>query len=149
MARRLAQVLLLVIAVAIVSFAQTEGVPAYHSTPPPKGAKLAPIVPQILRYGPTYSEKYQQMGYNVAQKIPNVIYQLPCYCYCDRIGHKSLRTCFESDHAAHCATCLQEAYYAYFQTKAGKSVKQIREEVNRGAFKTIDLNEAADRASKM
>lgn len=149
MARRLIHVALIVAAVSILAFAQSEGVPAYHPAPPPKGAKLPPIVPGVMRTGEAYAAKYQQVGYDVAQKIPNVLYQLPCYCYCDRIGHKSLRTCFESDHAAHCGTCLQEAYYAYFMTRQGKTPKQIREGVEQGQFKTIDLNEAAERASKM
>ena len=149
MAHKLARVALIVVAVSILAFAQTERVPAYHPGPPTKAAKLPPIVPRSLRSGEAYSAKYQQVGYDLAQKIPNVLYQLPCYCYCERIGHKSLRTCFESDHAAHCTTCMQEAYYAFFMTKQGKSVKQIRDGVEQGQFKTIDLDEAAERASKM
>ncbi len=149
MAQKYVHLLLIVLAVSILAFAQTEHVPAYHSGPPAKGAKLPPIVPKSMRTGEAYSAKYQQVGYEIAQKIPNVLYQLPCYCYCERIGHKSLRTCFESDHAAHCSTCLQEAYYAYFQTKQGKSVKEIRQGVEHGAYKTINLDEAAAAASKM
>src|SRR5512147_1499494 len=102
MAHRLRLAVLLVFAASILAFAQSEGVPAHHSAPPAKSEKLPPIVPKMLRSGEMYSAKYQQVGYDVAAKIPNVLYQLPCYCYCDRIGHKSLRTCFESDHAAHC-----------------------------------------------
>lgn len=149
MAKKFLHAALVVLAASILVFAQSEHVPAYHSAPPPKGAKLTPIVPKALRTGAAYSAKYQQVGYDIAQKIPNVLYQLPCYCYCERIGHKSLRTCFESDHAAHCSTCLQEAYYAYFQTKQGKTVKQIRQGVERGEFKTINLDDAAEVASRM
>lgn len=126
MARRFMHAAMVVVAVSVLAFAQSEGVPTYHPGPPAKGAQLPPIVPRSQRVGEAYQAKYQQVGYEIAQKIPGVLYQLPCYCYCERIGHKSLRTCFESDHAAHCSTCLQEAYYAYFQTKKGKSVKQIR-----------------------
>jgi len=146
MARRLFQATMIVLAVSILAFAQSEAVPTYHSGPPAKGAQLPPIVPRSKRVGEAYQAKYQQVGYDIAQKIPGVLYQLPCYCYCERIGHKSLRTCFETDHAAHCSTCLQEAYYAYFQTKKGKSVKEIREGVERGEFKTINLDEAAEAA---
>lgn len=149
MAKRLRLAALMVLAVSILAFAQSEGVPAHHTSPPAKGEKLPPIVPKELRSGPTYSAKYQQVGYDLAAKIPDVLHQLPCYCHCDRIGHKSLRTCFESDHAAHCGTCLQEAYYAYFETKKGKTAKQIREGVIRGDFKTINLDQAAEQASKM
>ncbi len=139
----------LVLAVAIVAFAQTENVPAYHPAPPKKGAQLPPIVPKVERFGETYAMKYQQVAYDVAQKIPGVLYQLPCYCYCDRIGHGSLRTCFESAHAAHCATCMKEAYYAYFQTKKGKTAKQIREGIIKGDWQSLDLEQSADRAAKM
>ena len=113
--------LLVVLGFAILAFAQSEQVPAYNPTAPAKGAHLPPIVPRSQRTGEVYSERYQQVAYDVAAKIPGVLHQLPCYCYCDRIGHKSLRTCYESDHAAHCATCLKEAYFAYFESRKGKS----------------------------
>lgn len=141
--------LLVVFSVAILAFAQSEEVPAYNVGPPPKGVHLAPIVPKAQRTGETYSEKYQQVAYDLAAKIPGVLYQLPCYCYCDKIGHKSLRTCYESDHAAHCSTCLKEAYFAYFETKKGKTAKQIREEIIKGGFTNVDLIQAAEQASKM
>ena len=141
--------LLVVVSFAILAFAQSEEVPAYNMGPPPKGAHLAPIVPRSQRTGETYSEKYQQVAYDLAAKIPGVLYQLPCYCYCDRIGHKSLRTCYDSAHAARCSTCLKEAYFAYFETKKGKTPKQIREEIIKGDFAKVDLIQAAEQASKM
>ncbi len=141
--------LLVVVSFAILAFAQSEEIPAYNAGPPAKGAHLAPIVPRSQRTGQTYSEKYQQVAYDVAAKIPGVIYQLPCYCYCDKIGHKSLRTCYESAHAAHCSTCLKEAYFAYFETKKGKTPKEIREEIIKGDFAKVDLIQAAEQASKM
>ena len=140
---------LVVLSVAILAFAQSEDIPAYNMGPPPKGAHLAPIVPKSQRTGETYSEKYQQVAYDLAAKIPGVLYQLPCYCYCDKIGHKSLRTCYESDHAAHCSTCLKEVYFAYFETKKGETPKQIRAEIIKGDFASLDLIGAAERASKM
>ena len=142
-------VVLLVFSFAILEIAHSESVPAYNPTAPAKCAHLAPIVPRSQRMGPTYSEKYQHVAYDVAQKIPGILYQLPCYCYCDKIGHKSLRTCYESDHAAHCSTCLKEAYYAYFETKKGKTPQQIRAGIIKGEFASVDLIEAAERASKM
>ncbi len=147
--RQLASAVLVLLSVAILAFAQSESVPAYNQGPPPKGAQLAPIVPKAQRTGEAYAQKYQQVAYDVAQKIPAVLYQLPCYCHCDRIGHNSLRSCFESAHAAHCATCMKEAYYAYFESKKGKTAKQIREEIIKGEFLSLDLTEAAERAAKM
>lgn len=53
-------------------------------------------------------------AYKVARQIPATLAQLPCYCHCDEgFGHKSLHSCFEDDHAAHCAVCVDEALMAY------------------------------------
>ena len=121
-----------------------EGVPAYHAAPPARGAKLPPILPKDALWGPQFQYPYQTHAYELAAKIPNVIYQQPCYCHCDRsAGHKSLRSCFEDTHGAECGTCLRELYYAYQQTKAGKTPRQIREGIIRGEWEKIDLQAAA------
>src|SRR5512138_2017695 len=79
------------------------GVPAYNHAPPKKGAFVPPILPKDALWGVNFQQRYQSRAYELATKIPNVIYQQPCYCYCDRIGHTSLHSCFESTHAANCA----------------------------------------------
>jgi hypothetical protein len=70
-------------------------------------------------------------AYEVAREIPETLAQLPCYCYCDEgFGHKSLHTCYESDHSAHCATCIQEALVAYrLQKEEGLTPQQIRDRI--------------------
>ena len=70
-------------------------------------------------------------AYAAAKAIPEVLAQLPCYCHCDQsLGHKSLHTCFENDHAAHCAVCVDEALLAYQLKKdQGMSPEQIRETI--------------------
>ena len=46
------------------------------------------------------------------------------------MGHKSLHSCFGDDHAAHCATCTDEALLAYrLQKEQHLSAKQIRERI--------------------
>ena len=90
------------------------GIPAYNAGPPPKGTK-----------------------------IPTVLHQQPCYCYCDRMGHNSLHSCFESTHGARCATCLKEVYYSYQQSKKGKTAAQIRAGIIKGDWKQIDLQSAS------
>jgi hypothetical protein len=148
-AKRLPCAVALVFALALVAFAQSEGVPAFNQAPPKKGAQLAPIVPRTQRTGETYAMKYQQAAYDVAQKIPGVLYQMPCYCYCDRIGHNSLRSCFESAHGAHCATCMKEAFYTYFETRKGRTPKQIRAGIIKGEWQSLDLEQSAERAARM
>jgi hypothetical protein len=46
------------------------------------------------------------------------------------MGHKSLHSCFEDDHAAHCAVCVNEALMAYrLEKQQGLSAAQIRERI--------------------
>ena len=68
-------------------------------------------------------------AYQVAKEIPATLAQLPCYCHCDQsFGHKSLHTCFEDDHAAHCAVCVDEALLAFRLQKEQKMTpEQVRE----------------------
>ena len=69
-------------------------------------------------------------AYQAAKDIPQTIAQMPCYCYSDRgMGHKSLHSCFEDDHAAHCDVCANEALIAYRLQKEGLTPKQIRERI--------------------
>jgi Protein of unknown function with PCYCGC motif len=133
----------LVALVAMAMFAQGD-VPAHHTAPPAKGAKVPSILPAPERWGPSFKYAVQVRAYEVADKIPNVLYQLPCYCHCDRsIGHTSLHSCFESIHGANCDICMKEAFYAYQMTKQKKTAAQIREGIIRGEWHKIDLETAA------
>jgi len=115
-------------------------VPAYHPLPPAKGEKLTPIASGAQLDQMNLEYDFQRRAYEAAAKVPRVLHQLPCYCFCDRsAGHTSLHTCFEGDHGSHCSTCMQEAFYAYQMTKKGKTAKEIREGIMRGDYKTIDL----------
>ncbi len=128
---------------AIMAFAQGDKVPAYNTRPPMPG-ELLPILPADQRVGELFKYPYQVHAYELADKIPGVINQLPCYCYCERIGHKSLHTCFESEHGAHCGICMKEAYYAFQQTKLKKTPAQIRDGIIKGDWKSIDLEAAVN-----
>ena len=125
---------------AILAFAQSDNpVPAFNSNPPTAADKLPPILPKDQRWGESFQNPYQVHAYELAEKIPAVLRQLPCYCYCDKMGHKSLRTCYETTHGAHCGTCMKELYYAYQQTQLKKTPKEIREGIIRGDWQNIDL----------
>ncbi len=119
------------------------GIPAYNAGPPPKGTKLPAILTPDQLWGADAQYRYQTHAYELAAKIPVVLHQQPCYCYCDRIGHNSLHSCFEGTHGARCATCLKELYYSYQQHKAGKTATQIRAGIIKGDWKAINLEEAA------
>ena len=70
-------------------------------------------------------------AYQVAKEIPETLAQLPCYCYCDEgHGHKSLHTCYETDHSSMCAVCVNEALLAYkLQKEEGLTPAQIRSRI--------------------
>jgi hypothetical protein len=51
------------------------------------------------------------------------------YCHCDcskHAGHRSLLTCFETDHGAYCDICMGEAMLASQLSSRGTSLKEIR-----------------------
>jgi hypothetical protein len=138
--------ILLIAFVTIAGSAQwlPSQVPAYNPAPPKKTEKLAPILAGEQLSGPNFRFGYQVQAYRLAAKIPNVIYQQPCFCFCDRsVGHKSLRSCFESEHGAHCSTCMKEVYYSYKMTKGGKTPQQISAGIEKGEWDKIDLEQAA------
>ena len=121
---------------------QEAPVPAYNAAPPPKGTKLPDILPKEQLWGENAQSPVQTHAYELAAKIPVVLHQQPCYCYCDRMGHNSLHSCFESTHGAQCAACLKELYYSYSMHQKGKTAAQIRKGIIQGEWKQVDLQAA-------
>ena len=103
--------------------ADAKRVPAHHESEPPQSS-LAPTLEPANFTGKT------REAYRIVREAPQLIAQLPCYCYCDRgFGHKSLHSCYVDDHAAHCAVCVDEVLMAYDLQKRGMSPQQIRERI--------------------
>lgn len=128
----------------MISAQDTEGqIPAYNVAPPRKGQKLPPILGKEQLWGENAQYPYQTHAYELAAKIPVVLHQQPCYCYCDRMGHNSLHSCFEGTHGAQCATCLKELYYSYTEHKKGRTAAQIRKGIIKGDWKQVNLETAA------
>ena len=118
-----------------------QGVPAYHAAAPAHGNKLPPILSGSQLSGPMFQYPWQKAVYVAAAKVPQVIYQLPCYCHCDQnMGHASLHSCFEGMHGAECSTCAKEGYFAYQMTLKGESVEKIRAQIMAQEFESIDLS---------
>ncbi len=70
-------------------------------------------------------------SYEVARAMPAVLDGLYCYCDCSHhFDHRSLLTCFESEHAASCDICLDEAALAAELHRQGKSLEEIRRAVD-------------------
>lgn len=109
-------------------------IPSYHSAPPakPLAATMDPA---------QFSDALTRNSYAMAAKVKNVLYQQPCFCYCDQNdGHHSLYDCFVTEHASGCNICRYEAILAYEETRKGVSAAQIRKEIIRGDWKKIDPN---------
>jgi hypothetical protein len=110
-------------------------VPAFHAVAP-HGALPETLDPK------QFSDAETQNLYALAAKEKSVLYQLPCYCRCDKeVGHKSLLDCYVDEHAAHCVLCKKEAAFAYAETQAGKTAAQIRKEIMDGKWKQVDLSQ--------
>ena len=136
--------LILVVSAPWAISQQEQGVvPAFNAGPPAKGTRLPPILGKEQLWGENAQSPYQTHAYELAAKIPVVLHQQPCYCYCDRMGHKSLHSCFESTHGAQCSTCMKEVYYSYQMTKQHKTAAQIRKGIIAGEWKQVDLQSAA------
>ena len=135
---------LAVAAFTVVSYAQwsnpADDVPAYHPSAPLKVSELPPILSGSKLTGDNFRYPWQTHVYQDVAKVGNVAYQLPCNCRCDRaLGHTSLRSCFETLHGTECSTCAKEGFYAYQETRLGKTPAQIREAIARHEYESIDL----------
>ncbi|HUB50658.1 MAG TPA: PCYCGC motif-containing (lipo)protein [Terracidiphilus sp.] len=116
-------------------------VPAYHPSAPLKISSLPPILSGNQLSGPQFQYPWQKHVYQQVARVSGVVYQLPCNCRCDRsLGHTSLRSCFEGLHGTECSTCAKEGFYAYQQTKLGKTPAQIRAGIARLEYEAIDLD---------
>ena len=128
----------------VASYAQwsnpSDDIPAYHPSAPLRVNALPPILAGAKLQGQNFRYAWQVRAYQKAARIGNVLYQLPCYCRCDReLGHTSLRSCYEGLHASECSTCAKEGLFAYQQTRLGKTPAQIRAAINRHEYESIDL----------
>jgi hypothetical protein len=133
-----------VLVLTAASYAQwsnpADDIPAYHPSAPLKVSALPPILSGTQLTGENFRYPWQVHVYQQAIKISSVLYQLPCYCRCDRaLGHTSLRSCYEGLHGTECSTCAKEAFFTARQLKLGKNVTQIREAINRHEYESIDL----------
>jgi hypothetical protein len=87
----------------------------------------APLSSNGLTLNPEMFQGETHDAYLAAQRHPEVLAQLDCYCGCEQHeGHKNLLDCFRSNHGATCATCTGEAVTAAQLYENGTPVEQIR-----------------------
>ena len=71
-------------------------------------------------------------AYAAARRAPGTLDGVYCHCDCSKhAGHRSLLTCFESDHGAYCDVCMGEARLASDMAGRGQSLLDIRAAIDR------------------
>lgn len=74
-----------------------------------------------------FADQRVRTAYDAAKQYAHVLEEIYCYCRCrENIGHRALVECFETDHAAHCDVCMNEAVIAARMTRDGKTPKEIQ-----------------------
>jgi len=110
-----------------------QGPHAYHKDPP-----TGPL-PPTLDPAKFVDNKAAFVTYYIASKIRELLYQEPCFCYCDKEeGHKSLLDCYTGDHGVNCHVCQRGVIFAYEQSKVGKTAAEIREAMEKGSLAELD-----------
>lgn len=83
-----------------------------------------------------------QLIYSAAAKNRELLENIPCYCGCgESANHKNNYDCFVyenkengaivwDDHGTKCGVCLEIAAQSVLQLQGGKSIKEIRSEIN-------------------
>jgi len=111
---------------------------------PPAAAKLGPHPQPTLpplpfqAYAPPRPMETVKAVYRFAAEHPEVLSYVPCFCGCERGGHKGNDDCFVKSrnaqgdvtewepHGLDCAVCLDVANEAMQMTRSGASVRDIR-----------------------
>jgi hypothetical protein len=71
-------------------------------------------------------------AYAAARSSAATLDGLYCHCDCSKhAGHRSLLTCFQSDHGAYCDICMGEAMLANQLAGRGTSLRDIRTAIDR------------------
>ena len=71
-------------------------------------------------------------AYAAARGVAPTLDGLYCHCDCSKhAGHRSLLSCFESEHGAYCDICMGEAMLASQLAPRGTSLQEIRAAIDR------------------
>ncbi|MBI4542105.1 MAG: hypothetical protein HY705_03675 [Gemmatimonadetes bacterium] len=99
-----------------------------HGHPMPRtGITGERVLPRSMLAG--YSNEVA--AYSAARAHPAVLDGLYCHCDCSQhSGHRSLLTCFESQHGASCEVCQREAIMGAEMHGRGATLDQIRQAVD-------------------
>ena len=105
----------------------TRSAGAGHPSPRPGITAELVLPPAAVPHAPGALEAYA-----AARGAPQLVDGLFCHCDCSKhFGHRSLLTCFESDHGATCDICMGEAVIAVQLAGQGQSLDAIRRAIDR------------------
>ena len=117
---------LAVVAIALILVFARPAMGARHPEPRP-GVTAAEVLPPSTYAG------YDQIvrAYEAAQAVPQVLDGLYCHCQCrENFDHRSLLSCFQSEHGASCDICMGEAVMAEEMHRQGKTLDEIRRAID-------------------
>jgi hypothetical protein len=98
---------------------------------------------QFPAYQTPRSPEVVRAAYKFAAEHPEILSYVPCFCGCERSGHRGNEDCFVKtrdvngdvvqweDHGMECAVCLDVATRSLQLHTAGKSVAEIRETIDK------------------
>ena len=104
------------------------------------GPREQPNLPPIpfRGYNPPRSTEVVTAAYEFAAEHPEILSYVPCYCGCERAGHKGNHDCFVKaradngdvtewdEHGVECAVCIDVAHRSRQLYASGASVRDIR-----------------------
>ena len=136
--RRIVGMVLLVFAAAglLAWFSREPGRQAAPVPPFLQGSELTGTLPATLAPD-HFTDSAIRKAYTVASKMPRVLAQQPCYCWCSSRGHRSLLDCYRTEHAATCDICIKEALLAEQMHDAGKTPQQIPAAIVAGEWNQV------------
>lgn len=126
--------MLAVVSGATVADAQRATIPVVPAKP---HVGALPPLPRVS-FQPSRPMAQVQQAYEFAARHPEVLQYMPCYCACERIGHKGNHDCFVKARAANgqilewdehgigCAICLQVGLDAMTLFNGGAKPAAIR-----------------------
>jgi len=100
--------------------------PLPHPEPRP-----AVTAERVLPAGAVLNTPGAADAYAAARSAPHVLDGVHCYCECAKhLGHRSLLTCFETDHGSQCDICMGEATLAARLASQGGSLDEVRRAID-------------------
>ena len=101
----------------------------HHPDPRPDAQALAMTIRPVTEFA---SNPDAAEVYDLARQIPQALDGLYCHCHCkESMRHRSLLTCFQSDHASQCDICMGEARLAFQMLQQGRTLDEIRAAVDK------------------